>query len=146
MIDNQKFIKATNFLKYERKIPLKRIAESIGINQGRIDNLRRNGVPMLVEEKMNLIDKYPEVLRFFTENLTETENDMGSKHAHNDTVHDAIYLYNDGRAWKELADTQKKLLEALELRIAKQEEELKELKAENRFLLGMVMELEKKTV
>jgi hypothetical protein len=30
--------------------------------------------------------------------------------------------------------------------MAKQEEELKELKAENRYLLGKVMELEKKNV
>ncbi len=145
MIDNQRFIKATNFLKYERKIPLKQIAENIGINQGRIDNLRRNGVPMLVEEKMNLIDKYPEVLRFFTETLTETENDMGSKHAQNDTVHDAIYLYNDGRAWKELADARQKVIDGLEYKLAKQEEELKELRAENKYLLGKVMELEKKS-
>lgn len=143
MINNQAFIKATDFLKTEKKLSYKKIAAVIGINQGRIDNLRRNGVPLLQEEKDVLIEKYPEVLRFFTETLTKTESDMGSKHSHSDTVHEPMYLYNDGRAWKELAETQKKYIEALEHRLVKEGEERKELEAEVRWLRAKVMELEK---
>jgi hypothetical protein len=60
------------------------------------------------------------------------------------TVSEPIMLWSDGAAWKELAETQKKLLETLEHRLAKAQAENVELRVEVRLLRERCMELEKK--
>ncbi len=134
MVEKQQFIEATDFLKSNFGLTFGKIAESIGEKEQAVMNVRRGSKKVNAQIIGKLINTYPQIESFFA-----------TKVADDDIVNDAMIMVTDGRAWKELADTQKKLLEAMEHRLAKQEEELKELKAENRYLLGKVMELEKKS-
>ena len=109
-----------------------KIAEAIGEKEQAVMNVRRGSKKVNAQIIGKLINTYPQIESFFA-----------TKVADDDVVNDAIVLYSDGRAWKQLAETQKKLLEALEHRIAKQDEEIKDLEAEVRFLKGRCLELEK---
>jgi len=145
MIDNQPFIEATNFIKNKRKITFGEIAIKIGINQGRMDNLRRNGVPLDLTEAQELTRHFPEVLKFFTENRTENKDENNMKNLNNDTVHEPLVLYSDGNAWKEAFLTQKKLIELQTLELERLRRDVERLSAENNALKAIFKERDKKS-
>jgi hypothetical protein len=132
VVERQQFIEATDFLKSNFGLTFGKIAEAIGEKEQAVMNVRRGSKKVNAQIIGKLINTYPQIESFFA-----------TKVADDDVVNDAIVLYSDGRAWKQLAETQKKLLEALEHRIAKQDEEIKDLEAEVRFLKGRCLELEK---
>ena len=108
---------------------IKTVANEIDVPVKELYTIRNKGKRAKESLYKKLLEKFPT----FVEKQT-------------DTVNDAMIMVSDGRAWKELADTQKKLLEALEHRILKQDEEIRDLKAEVRYLRERCLELEKKNV
>lgn len=121
MLESQKFTKALDFIKFYKKISFVQIAQDLGVENHLLTNIRRDQTQpsTLLEEK--LIELHPDVAQFFI-------TDSAIKHKE-DRVEESMVFYSDGKAWKQLAETQEKL-------IKKQEEELERLKKENDQLKG----------
>ena len=67
MDENQRFTKATDWIKFQKGASFKEIAERIAIDPARLTNIRRNVVAPSQKEVEFLIKEYPGVSQFFTE-------------------------------------------------------------------------------
>lgn len=127
------FIEATDFLKRERNLTYGEIAKSIGLSRSQLDMIRIKRRYINRQELDKLLKQYPEAKQFFEQPSLS------------DKVEESMILYSDGKAWKELAETQKKLIERIETENSELKVENEKLKSENKTLKEIIIDRTKPT-
>lgn len=131
MVDTQQFIEATNFLKFNKKIKYKDLADKLGVQYYLIDNIRRGQTSPSKEIIERLVETFPETKRFFVRNYEKPQFE-------NSRVEESAFVYNDSRAWKELAEERKKLIDRIEDENIKLKKENEQLRGENKALKEII--------
>lgn len=137
MTDSQRFKKATDLIKHTKKVSIGEIAAALGVERHIVDNIRRGTEPniLLIEE---LIMKFPFIANEFDKIDTKNANDLP------DQVGEPMVLYNDGNAWKQLAEERKEYLERVKKENEKLIEQNQKLEAENKALKEIIIARDKK--
>lgn len=122
------FRKATDWLKTEKAVKYNEIEAEIGLKEGQMDMVRAFRRRVQPKEIKMLTEKYPETEQFFIEELdTQTLNEPISTH-----------FYGKQDPWQELVETQKKLIERLEIELTEVKERLMVVEAEKKTLVDIV--------
>lgn len=117
------FIEATDWIKDEKKISYTDIADQIGLSHSQMNMIRIQRRKIKEREVDKLIRLYPEVKQFFKNTSTPDQaNEMNTT------------PYSNAAVWKELANTQKKLIEKLELELRALKSIANKLERENKAL------------
>ena len=72
------FIKATDFIKYEKSLTHGDIAKSIGVSRSKYDMIRTKRRHPSIKDVNNLLQLYPEVSSFFDEENFKSPKDQTS--------------------------------------------------------------------
>jgi len=125
MVDNKGFIEKTNYLKHIVKMNFAIQAERLGVSRSVFDSYRmeRVNVPDIIMEKLD--KDFPDLMDY------EPKGGL-------DRVEEPMILYSDGNAWKQLSESQKKLLDRIEEENRKLREENQRLEGENRALKEII--------
>ena len=130
------FIEAMNDLKKKERKPLKVLAVEIGITEDTNNMIRAGRRKAQDEEIQSLVKKYPGIIKDYP---------ILSNKSLSDKVEEPMILYSDGNAWRELSETQKKLLERIEKENETLKEENQKLKSENKALKEIIIDRTKPT-
>lgn len=105
MTDSQRFTKALDYIKFNKKISFVEIAKQLGVKDYLLTNIRRDQTQPSAELTERLCEEYPEVIQFFAADYIE-------KHTVVEKVEEPPIRY--GQPFDILIDTQRKYISTLE--------------------------------
>lgn len=127
------FINATNYLKEEKGIKFVEVGELLGLNKGQMNMIRIKRRHISKKEIDTLLNTYPDLTRFFKDTIFEHE-----KQTLNEPMSTHFYSKQNDDPWKDLVDTQRKLIAKLEEELAETKDKLRVVEAEKKTLVEIV--------